>query len=80
MKTIKLNEDQFFKLIESNGVNAFRFNDGDMDEYNGSEIKTTANIHNVNGDLEYGKQASSDEVQDMLTVQNFWNNNRRNIR
>lgn len=81
MKTIILKETQLHKLIESNNTNqAPDFNDGDVHEYPSSEIQTSPTIHDTNGDVKFGKPIDSDEVQDMLTLQNFWANGRRGTR
>ena len=80
MKTIKLNEKQLFKLIETKGVSAPSFDNGDICEFPGSQVTTTSNVHNADGDIEYGKQPTSDDVQDMLALQNFWANGRRGTR
>ena len=45
-----------------------------------SEVFTTANVTNSDGELEYGEQPTSDEIQDMLAIQNFWANPRRGTR
>lgn len=72
MKTIKLTESQFNRLMEANGSGAPNFNGGDLKEYLGSEVSTTANISNQDGEMEYGKPMTTDELQDDMTVQNFW--------
>ena len=80
MKTIKLNEDQFLKLVEANGVGAQAFDGGDLREYPGSQVQTTAVVHDSDGELEYGKQPTTDKIQNMLSIQNFWANGRRGTR
>lgn len=74
MKVIKLTESQFNTLLEANGVSAPNFDGGDLKEFPGSEVSTTANITNQDGELEYGKQPTSDEFAKMQTIQNYWAN------
>lgn len=80
MKTIKLNENQFIKLLESNGDGSPNFLNGDLKEYPSSEVTTTANVTNSDGELEYGKPTDTDKIQKTLAMQNFWANGRRGTR
>ena len=82
MKLIKLTESQFKTLLEANGVSAPNFEGGDLKEFPGSEVSTTANVTNQDGELEYGKQPTSDEIAKIQTIQNYWANSslRNNIR
>lgn len=72
MKTIKINESQFYKIFEASDAKAPDFNGGDVHEFNGSEVATTANVTNIDGDETYGKQPTTDKLADDLTTQNFW--------
>ena len=74
MKLIKLTESQFKTLLEANGVSAPNFEGGDLKEFPGSEVSTTANVTNQDGELDYGKQPTSDEIAKMQTIQNYWAN------
>lgn len=74
MKLIKLTESQFKTLLESNGASAPDFKGGDLKEFPGSEVSTTANVTNQDGRLEYGKPIDTDMVQKTLTIQNYWAN------
>jgi hypothetical protein len=81
MKIIKLQESQFQRVFEGkNGNQVPSFNGGDMKEYNGSETKTTTNITNSNGDIEYGKQPTTDEFANQLTTQSYYANRLKNSR
>lgn len=80
MKRIKLNENQFIKLIEASSNSAPDFTNGDLKEYPNSEVSTTANVTNSDGDLEYGKPVDTDKIQKTLAIQNFWANGRRGSR
>ena len=72
MKTIHLTESQFIRLMESNGISYPNYEGGDLKEFPGSEVFTTCNVTNSNGELEYGKPVDTDDVQDDLTIQNYW--------
>lgn len=74
MKLIKLTESQLKTLLEANGVTAPNFDGGDLKEFPGSEVSTTANVTNQDGELEYGKQPTSDEIAKIQTIQNYWAN------
>ena len=74
MKLIKLTESQLKTLLEANGVTAPNFDGGDLKEFPGSEVSTTANVTNQDGELEYGKQPTSDELAKIHTIQNYWAN------
>ena len=82
MKLIKLTESQLKTILEANGVTAPNFDGGDLKEFPGSEVSTTANVTNQDGELEYGKQPTSDEIAKIQTIQNYWANSslRNNIR
>lgn len=71
MKVIKLTESQFHRLFESSLAPSF--DDDDVKEYNGSEVSTTANVHDANGNLNYGHMPNSDEFADTQTYQGFLN-------
>lgn len=76
MKTIRLTESQLHKLIEK-VIGAPNFENGDVKEYSGSEIFTTSNITNQDGEKEYGKPLTSDEFGADLTKQNNYGLNTR---
>ena len=74
MKSIKLTESQFKNLLEANGNESPNFNGGDLKEYPGSEVNTTANVTTQDGDKEYGKPVNTDDIQKTLAIQNYWAN------
>lgn len=80
MKIIRLNENQLFKLLESNSNSAPNFNNGDVKEYNGSEVMTTANVTSPDGEEEYGKPTDADKIQKSMAMQNFWLSGQRGLR
>lgn len=80
MKIIKLNESQFQRIFEGQSGNVPAFNGGDLKEYPNSEVTTTTNITNSNGELEYGKQPDTDDFANDLTPQNYYLNGWRNSR
>lgn len=73
MKVIKLTENQLTKLI--NEIGAPSFDGGDLPEYRGSEVYTTANVSNEDGDDEFGHMPSSDEFANTQTPQNWYRAN-----
>lgn len=78
MKTIRINESQFNRLLEVNGNEAPSFEGGDIKEFPGSEVSATSNITDVEGNPKYGKPKHTDKVQNSLTTQNYFGNiNRR---
>lgn len=76
MKVIKLNENQFFALLESaiTSSNQNILQTSDLKEFPGSEVSATSNTSDQNGELEYGNpQASTtDHVQKMMSYNNRW--------
>lgn len=80
MRRIKLTESQFKNLLESNSISAPDFQGGDIKEYPGSEVSTTSNVTNQNGEIEYGKPTDTDKIQKTLTLQNYWANRGNKIR
>lgn len=81
MKTIRINEAQFQRLLEINGTEAPSFEGGDIKEFPGSEVSATTNISDVEGNPKYGKPKTTDKVQNDLTAQNYFiNNSRRTTR
>lgn len=80
MKIIKLTESQFNTLLEANGVSAPNFDGGDLKEFPGSEVSTTSNITNQDGELEYGHMPTSDEFAKTQTIQNYWANAHKGAR
>lgn len=80
MRRIKLTESQFKNLLESNSIGAPDFQGGDIKEYPGSEVSTTSNVTNQNGEIEYGEPTDTDKIQKTLTLQNYWANRGNKIR
>lgn len=73
MKKIKLTEAQFHLLLkEAAASKAPDFKGGDIVEYPGSEVTTTAPVTNQNGDKEYGKLPTGDEVDKMMPNNDAW--------
>lgn len=72
MKIIKLNEEQFTKIFESEDTSAPSFDGGDVKEYLGSEVSTSANVTDANGKKEYGQEPTTDKIAKQLALQNFW--------
>lgn len=78
MKTIRINESQFNRLLEVNDSDVPSFDGGDIKEFPGSEISATTNITDVEGNPKYGKPKTTDKIQNSLTTQNYFGNiNRR---
>lgn len=71
MKVIRLTESQFHRLFESNAAPSF--DDEDIKEYNGSEVSTTANVQDSDGNVKYGHMPDSDEFANKQTYQGFLN-------
>lgn len=69
MKRIQLNEEQFRRLFEA--ANVPNFNGGDIKEFPGSEVSTTASVHNDDGELEYGEMPDTDEFAKEQTPQQW---------
>jgi hypothetical protein len=80
MKIIKLTESQFKTILEANGVVAPNFDGGDLKEYPGSEVSTTANVTNQDGELEYGFMPTTDKYANTQTPQNYLANGRLRTR
>lgn len=74
MKVIKLRESQFRTLIGESGE-APSFDGGDLREFPGSEIFTTANVTNSDGEIEYGEMPTSDDYANTQTPQNWYRAN-----
>ena len=71
MKNIIITEAQFNRLFEAS-VPAF--DNGDVAEYQGSQVSTTATVHGSDGDAKYGKPTTTDKVAKSMTSQNYWLN------
>lgn len=69
MKKILISESQFSRLFEDSNVPDF--NGGDIEEYPGSEISATAHVTNADGDTEYGKEPTTDDIANKLTPQQW---------
>lgn len=81
MKIIKLTESQFQRVFEGkNGGIVPSFNGGDMKEYPGSEITTSTPVTNSNGEIEYGKQPTTDDFANQQCTQNYYANGLKNSR
>lgn len=78
-RTIIVTEAQFKKLIEATSPLAPNFDNGDVKEYPGSEVSTTANVTDADGIPQYGKMPTADEIQNSLAIQNFWANTHKGI-
>lgn len=70
MKHIIINEHQFSILMENEA--APDFEDGDIKEYSGDEISTTATVQDDEGNPKYGKMHDTDQLGNFLTNQNWW--------
>lgn len=66
MKTVTLNESQLFRLLENEVAN---FNGGDIKEFPGSVVSTTANVTNTDGEETYGEPTDTDKVSNDMTAQ-----------
>ena len=81
MKVIKLNENQFYKLMESNiESNLAGFSNSDLKEFPGSEVSTTAHTTELDGDEKYGNPTTTDKISKEIAPQNFWFNSSRGSR
>lgn len=80
MKIVRLNENQLIKLLESNTNSAPNFNNGDVKDFVGSEVTTTANVTTPDGETEYGKPTDTDKLQKTMAMQNFWLTGQRGLR
>ena len=76
MKTIIITENQLKNLIEGSSIDAPNFNNGDIKEFNDSEVMTTTNVTNQDCYKNYGKPTVTDKVQATLSPQNNWSNSR----
>ena len=80
MKIIMISESQFNKLMEGEGACIPSFNGGNMKKYIGSEVSTTANVTNADGELEFGEQPTSDDFANQQAIQNIFTNGLKNSR
>ena len=72
-KTVILTESQWdmlLNLLESDS-GAPDYDDGDIKEFPGSEVSTTAVVHDTDGDPKYGKAPTTDKVAGELTNQRW---------
>lgn len=69
MKRIQISESQYSRLFEAETVPMY--DDGDIREYPGSEISTTAVVTSSDGEPEYGEQPVGDELGNTLTPQQW---------
>ena len=69
MKKILISEAQFARIFEDNKVPDF--NGGDIEEYPGAEVNTTAPVTNSDGDVEYGKPTTADKITRRLVPQQY---------
>lgn len=72
MKRIKITESQFKKLFNESTNQAPNFNGGDTKQYVGSEVKNSAQIHNMNGDIVNGKEPTTDKISKEKSQTNYW--------
>lgn len=77
MKKIKITENQFKRVFEASSKQAPNFNGGDTKEYLGSEVKTSAPIHTMDGDIVNGKEPTTDKIAQQKTQTNYWLGNTR---
>lgn len=77
MKKVKITESQFKRIFESGNNQAPNYNGGDTKEYVGSEVKTTSQIHNMNGEIINGKEPTTDKIAQQKTQTNYWLGNTR---
>lgn len=70
MKRVQISESQYSRLFEDSGSIPM-LDDGDIREYPGSEISTTAVVTSSDGEPEYGKQPVGDELGQTLTPQQW---------
>ena len=71
MRTIILNEEQINRLFEANNY-VPNFDGGDIKEFPSStDVSSTANIHNSDGNLEYGEGPTTDDIANKLTPQQW---------
>ena len=68
MKTIILNEERFRLMLESMVPD---LEGGDLKEYPGSEVGTTTNVTNQDGDIENGEMPDTDRISRRLTPQQW---------
>ena len=77
MKQIIIIEHQLSMLKENDASPDIE--DGDIQEYCGHEISTTATVHDNEGSPKYGKMHDTDQLGNFLTNQNWWlSGSRRN--
>lgn len=76
MKTIRISEEQFKRLLSINEEDIPNFDGGDLKEYPSSEVTVTNNITDSEGNKKYGKPKMTDKIQKTLTTQNYWGNPR----
>lgn len=70
MKRIAINESQFKRLFESDAPG---FDDSDdTPEYPGSQVSTTATVHDEYGNLEKGVEVDSDEISNFRSLDKDW--------
>ena len=69
MRKIRITETQY-KLLEE----TFGLSDSKIKEFPGSEISTTTNVTDVNGEIKQGKPTKTDDVASNITAQSFYGN------
>ena len=69
MKKILISEAQFGRIFEDSKVPDF--NGGDIEEYPGAEVNTTAPVTNSDGDIEYGKSPTANKITRKLVPQQY---------
>ncbi len=70
MKIITLNESQFKRLFENNGIENYG-NNGTPDNRSQEEVGINAKIDGSDGNTEDSRMANSDEIQRFQTQQAF---------
>lgn len=73
MKTIILTENQFKLMMETAG--APDFEDGSIEEYPKGQVGITTVVHDDEGEPKFGKPHDTDQLDDLLAIQNWWAGN-----
>lgn len=74
MKIIKIQESQLRKIVEG------EINPSIVKEYPGSEVSTTTNVTDTNGEITFGEQPTTDDFANQQTPQSFFARGLKNAR
>lgn len=74
MKIIKIHESQLQKIVEN------EINPSTVKEYPGSEVSTTSNVTDTNGEITFGEQPTTDDFANQQTPQSFFARGLKNAR